>query len=192
METMRLFIASELPLDIKRKLSSLQAEIRNRGLDELKWVEPDGIHVTLKFLGYVQPARVAAITGIIDKVCSHSNAFNVSIKGVGVFPGLSRPQVLWAGLGGETGRLGMIAERIDDGCCELGFSRERRTFKPHLTLARIRFPLRPVEQQALAETLADTALNLPLTIDAISLMQSNLTPAGAVYKCLYQAKLRLK
>lgn len=194
MESVRLFVAVDLPDEAKRELGRLQGRLRPDGLENLKWVAPESIHITLKFLGHVKPETVEKIKPEIDKISSAFNPFDIGLKGLGVFPALSRPQVLWVGLSGEVGRLQLLAGHLEEKLAGLGFAAEKRRFVPHLTLARVRPGALPGELQALAEAVSKTSFNFacPVRVNSINLMQSLLTPQGAIYTRLYKAKLKLK
>jgi len=194
MESVRLFLAVELPAEAKRELGKLQDRLRLNGLENLKWVAPESIHITLKFLGHVKPGMVEPIKLETDKISSAFNPFDIGLKGLGAFPALSRPQVLWVGLSGEVGRLQILAGQIEEKLAALGFPAETRRFVPHLTLARVRPGTLPGELQALVEAVSKTGFNFacPVKVNSLNLMQSRLTPEGAIYTRLHQARLKLK
>ncbi|MBN1370069.1 MAG: RNA 2',3'-cyclic phosphodiesterase [Dehalococcoidaceae bacterium] len=194
MESIRLFVSVELPVEVKQELGKLQDRLRPNGLENLKWVAPESIHITLKFLGYVKPEMVGDIEQEIDETASAFGAFDIGLKGLGAFPSLSRPQVLWVGLSGEVGRLQMLAGQLEEQFTKLGFAAEKRRFVPHLTLARVRPGTLPGELQALAEAVSKTSFNFayPVKVNSVNLMQSRLAPEGAVYTRLHQARLKLK
>lgn len=194
MESVRLFVSVELPEEVKRELGKLGDRLRSNGLETLKWVAPENIHITLKFLGYVQPGIIKDIILEINKASSAFGPFDIGLKGLGVFPALSRPQVLWVGLSGEVGRLQILAGQLEEKLMGLGFAAEKRRFIPHLTLARVRPGMLPGELQALAEVVSRTGFNFtyPVKVNCVNLMQSRLAAEGAVYTRLHQAKLKLK
>jgi len=194
MESMRLFIAVELPEEVKQELGRLQDRLRPNGLINLKWVAPDSIHITLKFLGQVNAETARDIKLEMDKVSAAFNPFDIGLKGLGAFPALSRPQVLWVGLSGEVGRLQLLAAQLEERMAGLGFAAEKRRFVPHLTLARVRPGILPGELQALAEAVSRTSFNYPypMKVKSVNLMQSQLTSEGAIYTRLHLAKLKLQ
>ncbi len=192
METLRLFIAADLPADLKAQLAGLQKRLSAGGVGDVRWVNPGAIHLTLKFLGSVETERVAGITNILADVSARTGSFELSLGGVGAFPALSRPRVIWVGLGGETGRLKKLAEEIDRELAGAGFSREKRAYEPHLTLARIKY--QPGSAPAsLAGAVAGTRGLTPafFKVGSINLMKSDLSPAGARYTRLHSAKFKL-
>jgi len=191
METVRAFVAVELTENVRRDLGGLQAELKKMGLGNLKWVSPEGIHLTLKFLGDVERKCLPDTVKVLDGLSSGFYPFAIGIKGLGAFPGLSRARVIWVGLTGELGRLQMLAEAVEKGLTGLGFEPEKRPFSPHLTLARVRPETTCQEQKALAEVLGSYRFNLSshIKVNGLDLMQSTLTPQGAIYNRLHRSRL---
>ncbi len=142
--TMRLFVAIDLPPAWKDALVELQERMRRAlageegaNSEKIRWVRPDGIHLTLKFLGEVETARVEGIREALASAVPKAPALRLSLGGAGAFRDRSAPRVLLATIGGDTARLQELAERIDLGMHSAGFDRERGSFQPHLTLARL-------------------------------------------------------
>lgn len=135
------------------------------------------LHVTLKFLGQIDDARVPAIADAIGSAASRTAPFDVAVRGLGAFPNASRPRVVWAGLGGARA-LGAVADEVDGALAALGLPRESRPFAAHVTLGRVREPRR---NPALAEALARPADFGRLPVTRVSLMRSDLHPGGARY-----------
>lgn len=182
-ERWRLFVAIELPDAIGEALEAplhslapLDAVVRRS--------RRTGIHLTLAFLGMVEPARVPKIASRLRAATSGASPFTVEVTGAGMFPSVSRPQVLWVGIGGDDRpRLLELAGRVATELQQAGFESEKRAFRPHLTLGRLRRPPRPMEQQALREWLAewrDRAYG-PLPVSAVSLMRSQLSKGPPTY-----------
>ena len=182
MEEIRAFIAIELPDDIREGLGRLIARL-NSNQPEVKWVDPSAIHLTLKFLGYVAPDRIAEITEAITDVAERIPPFSLEIKGLGVFPGLNRVRVVWVGVEGYTDKLLHLQKGVETNLEILGFPPEERDFTPHLTLARVRENASPAERQELGHLI--TATEVPVigsfTAMSVSLMRSQLARTGAVY-----------
>lgn len=194
---LRLFVAIELPPAWLAAMATLQermkqvlaADPRTRGL-RLRWTRPEGIHLTLKFLGEVDASLLERIKDALAAAATDMPSIQLVLGRTGSFGGRQAPRVLWAGIGeaGSEGdsRLARLAERIEEALEPEGFPRERRAFSPHLTLAR--FPEEvPAWQRALAASLA-AAVALPptepFTVAAVSLMRSHLGPGGARYERL--------
>src|SRR3954468_5868895 len=128
---MRVFIAIDLPEDVRKQLRDLQNELRPLA-STAKWVVPDSIHVTLKFIGETPEKRVEEIDEALGGLSW--KPFTVSVHGVGFFPGARSPRVFWAGMDAPT--MQGLTEELDARMEQLGFEREKRAFRPHITLAR--------------------------------------------------------
>ena len=184
---MRTFIAIEIPSEVKSALAALQDELRRAGAD-VSWTRPENIHLTLRFLGEVDERRI----GEVEKVCVSSAAefqpFTLSLNETGVFPNARQPRVLWAGLAGEIEKAVEMQRRLDEGLAMIGFEREEKGFRPHLTLGRLKSNKKAREMLALVGAHQVPALSFAVT--EIVLMKSELHPAGARYTPLAKASLR--
>ena len=185
-EQIRSFIAIELPDELKKGLAQLQTQIKLSNPSAVKWVDPYGIHLTLKFLGNIVVGRISEITRAIEEAAQGISPFHLEVKGLGVFPNLRRVQVAWVGMSGEVDKLRRLQQRIESNLVPLGFAAESRPFTPHLTLARLRDRASPDERERFGQLIADTKFEAGYTIeaDAINLMKSQLTREGAVYSRL--------
>lgn len=139
--TYRTFIAVELPAALR--------ELINRHIDHLRrqlpevhagWSRADNLHLTLKFLGNVPVAQIAALSTAIEACAQRTSQIELVLSGCGAFPPRGQPKVLWIGIDDPSGKLTRLQERIEDKCAELGFEKEVRPFHPHLTIARLRKP----------------------------------------------------
>jgi len=191
MEQVRCFVAIELPEGVKAGLSRLQARLKAQDPPEVKWVEPTGVHLTLKFLGEVDADMTSLITESVREAARGIPPFRLEVVGLGVFPNLRRVQVVWVGLGGELGRLLALQKRVECGLAGLGFAPEARAFPHHLTLARVRERAAPGEREEVGRVVAsakfDAALDFP--VSEVSLMRSQLSRAGAVYSQISSVRL---
>jgi len=185
-EEIRSFIAIELPEEAKKGLARLRKELERDEHRFVKWVDPGGIHLTLKFLGNIPSKRVAEITEAIEKAVQGISPFHLEISGLGAFPSVRQARVFWVGVGGELDKLSRLQQNIDSALAALGFAKEERPFVPHLTLARIREGASPPERRSFGELVGSTIFEdkYPVAVEAIRLMRSQLTPAGAIYTCL--------
>lgn len=185
-ERLRLFIACELPAEVHAALADLQRDLRGAGAEGLRWVRPEGIHVTLKFLGETDAARLPAIRSALATAVPDPLSIALQLSGVGSFGGRGSLRVVWVGLTGDLPPLSLLARTVDGAMAALGFDRERRPFAPHLTLARVREEVLPPARARLADLLA--AYRPPplpaFTADHVSLVQSRIGPGGAVYTAL--------
>jgi 2'-5' RNA ligase len=182
----RSFIAIELSEEAKEGLARLRKELERDEHKFVKWVDPGGIHLTLKFLGNIPSKRVTEITKAIEEAARGISPFHLEISGLGAFPSLRQARVLWVGIGGEVDKLSRLQQNIDSTLAALGFAKEERPFVPHLTLARIRQGASPPERRSFGELVGSTTFEdkYPVEVEAVRLMRSQLTPAGAIYTCL--------
>jgi 2'-5' RNA ligase len=190
MEEVRSFIAIELPEAVKLNLSQLEAKLKSGRQTSVKWVAPESIHLTLKFLGNVVPESIKDIAQAMAEAAQGIPPFRLEVKDLGVFPNLKRVQVAWVGVHGEIDKLSQLQQRLDANLSRLGFAPEGRPFTPHLTIARLRDNASPAERQALGQLIASTRFEAgAFSVDAISLMKSQLTREGPIYSRISQVAL---
>jgi 2'-5' RNA ligase len=182
-KSIRSFLAIEPPDAVLKEIDAVQRRLRKRIEGDIRWVRPEGIHLTLKFFGDVFAADIANIATIAEKAAEKEGPFSLSIGGAGAFPDPSRPRVLWLGMSGDVERLLAFQKGLDQSLNEIGFPREERPFRPHLTLGRIKTSRGLIGlSRALEEGEEYRAGRF--VASGLSLMQSELTPGGAVYKQL--------
>ena len=191
-ELIRSFIAIELPPVVKQELTTLEGTLKKRCPDAVRWVDPQGIHITLKFLGNVDSDKIDEINMAIDEATQGLNPFQLELHEVGAFPNLNRVQVVWVGTKGELDKLAYLQKQIESNTEQLGFPREDRAFTPHLTLGRVRNYTSPDDRKKLGQILSQTTFNSSqvITVDSVNLMKSQLTGAGAIYTRLYASQLK--
>lgn len=183
---MRLFVALELPAGVKAVLADLQEQLRPAGA-EIGWTRPDNIHLTLKFLGEVDPAGLPALAAALDGAAAGAEPFELSLAAPGCFPNPRQPRVFWVGLGGEAPAAVRLQRAVDDACAALGHPREDRAFRPHLTLGRFRGPR---NAGALLERAGRIAMpSTPFAATELALFESELLPSGARYTTRHRAPL---
>ncbi|MDI7277312.1 MAG: RNA 2',3'-cyclic phosphodiesterase, partial [Anaerolineae bacterium] len=137
-EGVRTFVAIELDVDLRTTLGELQGRLRRAPLARLgRWVAPEGIHLTLKFLGNVPAGRVPELGEALRRACARIAPFEIAIAGLGCFPSYQRPRVLWVGVEEPTGSLERLYSAVERELERVGFRPEGRPFTPHLTLARV-------------------------------------------------------
>jgi 2'-5' RNA ligase len=190
MDSVRAFIAIELGEGLRDKLGDLQARLRGDvppGL--VRWVRPEGMHLTLKFLGDVPVAQVESIANAVSQTCEEHAPFGCSVSGLGCFPNPARPRVVWVGIQEPSGALASLQRDVDRAVSRLGFEPEGRRFHPHLTLGRIKS--RDREAVAiLGEYISRARVTVgSIQATAVHLMRSDLLPGGAVYTPLAVAAL---
>ncbi len=181
----RSFLAFELPKEIGEIIARTSLEMRHYGLD-VRWVRPTNIHLTIVFMGDVDPDRLTAIEAALDPVCMGQSPFRVALKGTGVFPNRRRPNVIWIGLAGDLEEMSRFRDALEDQLAFFGIQKEARTFKPHLTLGRFRRGSAPGGglDRALARF---TDLESPVcALKGITLFRSDLKPDGPIYTRLKQ------
>lgn len=189
---MRLFIAIELNEQTRTELANIQGKLKQSGADA-KWVEPQNIHLTLKFLGDVEENKIQYIKDALNAIAGRIKIFSISLSEIGCFPNMNSPRVIWAGVKKGAIESAKLASDIEEKLSELGFAKENRPFSAHLTLGRMRSPKGKQKLKEITEALNKTggAINRASSvIDRIILFQSTLTPAGAIYTNLYEAIIR--
>jgi 2'-5' RNA ligase len=192
---LRVFIAVELPQDVQGVLKETQERLsRQMGqhADALRWAKPEGLHLTLQFLGNVSLRFVALVKGALDKACVGATPFTLSTGEPGVFPNERRPRVLWLGVQGDADALHALAASVHRQMQTLGYQPDD-SFSPHLTLARVKGHADDEVQQAIAKALAQLRTEavppVSFQVGAVSLMQSELRPGGSIYTRLHAFEL---
>ncbi len=187
-KTIRTFIAIELPAKIVDGLKKIQNELRVAG-NNVTWVKPENIHLTIKFLGDIETDKIDSIAGLLEGAAAKSHSFDISVKGVGGFPTIDNPRVLWVGIEESNVNLFALYNNIEDALSAISFAKEERSFKPHLTLGRIKFLKDKKGLKERIERFKDITLGQYM-VDSICFFQSTLTPKGAVHIKLKEAKLK--
>ena len=182
--SLRLFVAIELPDTVIDHIGEITRILRQEKLNAIRWVRPEGVHLTLKFLGNVAEDQIKPIAAAMGTAVTVFAPFVLQVHGLGVFPNLSAPRVLWVSVLGDLEPLMRIYSKLEEELEALGFSRERRTFSPHLTLGRVKSRLSAQELQRLTQAMGSLKEVAPveLPILTLSLMESQLTPRGALYR----------
>ncbi len=187
-QTIRSFIAFELPEAVIALLGKVQQELKSLRL-KVRWVRPENIHLTLKFLGNINPADIENIGGAMSDAAGDCAPFTLTVGGIGFFPGIKRPRIIWVGLGGEIQVLLNLQRNLADRLATVGFPKEKRSFKAHLTLGRIRQAVDPSEIGQAVQLFSDSGTQ-KMTADRVILFKSDLKPTGAVYSRLKKVDLR--
>lgn len=189
MRQMRLFIAVNFPGEIKNTLGAFMRTLSQIPAD-LKWVEEESLHLTVQFLGNVPEEHVDAVSKSLQRSTEGIAPFKLTLEGVGAFPSVLRPRVLWAGINGETAPLLKLHRQVEREMALLGFKPENRKFSPHLTLARARSPygFSGVMEKA-QEVMGTNKVFGTAGIDSVELMLSELQAKGPRYTVLSRAFL---
>lgn len=178
----RCFVACSVGEEVRRSASRILEELSGIRAD-FKWVRPESLHVTLKFLGNVASDKIDSVCAALREISCEAAPFSVEFRGIRAFPGFRNPQVVWAGVTEGAQELGFLAQRVDEALGTLSFPRETRRFTPHVTLGRRRSARGIDELCKLMATLRDRPLGRN-EIREVLLMKSTLRPEGAVYQCL--------
>jgi 2'-5' RNA ligase len=176
----RLFIAIEIPESIRTAFAALLKDFRALA-PQLKWVRPENLHVTLKFLGETDPPKLGPLQGVLSGVRS-PEPVNLEFRGLGFFPNEKRPRVFWAGME-SSANLKTLAADIDQTVHHLGFPLEERPHAPHLTLARISLPIIPPKLLQAINVKSGQSFGSIRTTE-FHLIESKLKPTGAEYTTL--------
>jgi 2'-5' RNA ligase len=187
MDDIRSFIAIEVPRELKSKLEEVQRELRRTEAD-VKWVRPEAIHLTLKFLGFIRPEDVEKISRAVAPVITRWEPFEIRIQGMGGFPNLRNPRVVWVGVDRGKESLASLRQQIEKKMAELSFPPENRPFSPHLTLGRVRSFRGKANLSQAVESRNGLELGIFQAREVI-LFRSELKPSGAVYTKLKEFPL---
>ena len=183
----RSFIAIDFPQATREKLVAIQEQLKQSRAG-VRWVKPAGIHLTLKFLGNIHPVQVDDIAAAVAQLVRDEPPITLCAAGLGAFPSHRKPRVIWVGLQGEVDRLANIQADLEKALEPLGFAREGRGFRPHLTIGRVKDRHR---LQSLIEAMSTAELPEFNSFDAneIILYKSDLRPTGAIYTKLHRMPL---
>ena len=184
---LRAFVAVELPQDLLTALEAVQTELRQRL--RARWVRPGSMHLTLKFLGDIPAAQVASVAAAVQAATGGHTRFSLAATGIGVFPSLRRPRVIWAGFSGQTGLLSDLQRSLEESLAALGFPPEERPFRGHLTIGRFSEPVDPGRMAEVVNSF-DARVFGELAVRELVLFQSDLQPKGPVYTALARAQLK--
>jgi 2'-5' RNA ligase len=183
----RAFFAIGLPPEFREEIARLQGLLKKTGA-EVKWVRPESVHLTVKFLGQAAEETIDPLAAKAAEQVSRIPAVTLGLSGTGVFPGPKRPRVAWVGLAGDMAVMRDLQRGVDEAAAEFGFEREKREFSPHLTLGRIRSSKRIGELMSELDRIDPKPL--AFLAREVILFQSDLKPTGAVYTPLKTLPLR--
>jgi 2'-5' RNA ligase len=192
MASERLFIAADISGDqrnsVRDLLDGLQTGVQFTKAHP-KWVSPDNMHLTLKFLGAVEPKAKDRLIACLEEVLAEHRAFDFSLRGLGVFPNTKQPRVMWLGVDAGREKLIGLAEAVESALSPLGFAPEKRAYHPHLTLARIK-SMRGTK--ALMDVMQSHRKVFcgKAPLEHLTLYKSDLLPQGARYTALHTWRLR--
>ncbi len=189
----RLFIAIEIPPSVLVQITDLQDQLKTKiPLHTVRWVQPKGIHLTLKFLGDVPAIKRSTLENTLAKAVEKHSPFTLTATNLGCFPNLNHPRVVWVGVQQNLTALMALRNAIEDSIAPLGYPTENRAFNPHLTLGRIQRDARQGDIQRVADLIAKTEYSHHHTwqVNDVQLIRSELKPFGAEYTTLFHASLK--
>lgn len=178
-QTIRTFIALPLPDSLISQIFEIQRQLKSYGFP-VRWVKPENIHLTLKFLGDIPPESIDSIATAMEVTIRGHSPMTLFAKGLGVFPGIKKPRVIWVGISGDIQALFKMQAALESNLEEIGFPKENRPFKSHLTLGRIK---KSVSSRNLFDALQTFSHFSTQPFDAreLILYKSELNPSGALY-----------
>ena len=181
-ERLRLFVAIDLPEDVRESLGRLQSDLRRHDLPSLRWTRPEGVHLTLKFLGETPTSSLPAIEAALARAVRGAQPFRLALGAPGTFGNRRGPRVLWVDVEGDVKPLQQLQAAVERELAAAGFAPEERGFSPHLTLARVPQPPPPGLAERISRALAAVAAPRgEIEVTELLLMRSKLQPSGAVY-----------
>lgn len=190
MGLLRTFIAVDIPHELQRTIYRKTTHLRNSIGALVRWVPPDNIHLTLKFLGNIPPASVDILKQLLRAEADGCPPFLMQVGGLGSFPSLKRPRVLYISLQAPAD-LEALQHGIESATARLGYEAEQRAFSPHLTIGRVRQNIAAADQQKIRAALEGTRLDSlgNARVDSVHLYNSDLKPTGTVYTRMFSAPL---
>jgi 2'-5' RNA ligase len=183
----RSFLAIELPKPILRKIEEVQEDLRLTHAD-VRWVSPEKIHLTLKFFGDIEESTIDSISKSIKEPIQNTLPFSIKVQGIGAFPHLKNPKVIWMGLVNGREVLTSLQKQIETQLEKIGFQPEDRPFHPHLTLGRMKSSRGKDELVGRMEKHKEEEFG-DLQVERVVLFKSDLRPSGPIYTLLKEMKL---
>lgn len=191
MSLLRAFIAVEIPSSLQHTIQESTAGLRKAlGDDLIRWVPPQNVHLTLKFLGDVSSSNLDLIKQMLTAEAAQHKCFEMQMEGIGSFPNSRRPRVIWVGLRAPTA-LESLQRGIETASARLGYATDEKGFSPHLTIGRVKQNLSALVIQHIRAELEKTKIGLlgVVRVDATHLFKSDLQPSGSVYTSLFSAPI---
>ncbi len=191
-EVIRTFIAVDLPENVKEAIGQVSEQLQDiLSETSVRWVNPEKIHLTLKFLGDVSRENISIIQKILESEASKRQGMEIGIGGIGAFPKIRHPRVIWIGVEAPS-ELFDLRRGIESGVARLGYNYDKYDFKPHLTLGRISRKASAQDVRRVGKALHDSAVGFigVARISAVHLYRSDLQPEGAKYTQLFSAELQ--
>jgi|SRR5687768_10847953 2'-5' RNA ligase len=192
LDHVRLFVACEVPDDVRETIGETIETLRKKSGQAVRWIRPDGVHVTLKFLGEVPTKKLPAVKLAIQEAVVGHAPFELEFSNIGTFGGREGLRLMWVGIAGDVLRLEALVRAVNAALAVVGFEPERRPFRPHLTLGRVKDEI-STRHRAEIEVAVGKSTVPPVSwrTAQVSLMRSRLTTAGATYEVIATFPLRV-
>ncbi len=188
----RLFVACEVPDDVKETIGEVIEGLRQKSGSAVRWIRPEGVHVTLKFLGEVPTKKLPAVKLAIQEAVVGHSPFELEFSTIGTFGGREGLRIMWVGIAGDVLRLEALVRAVNAALAVVGFEPERRPFRPHLTLGRVRDEISTRHRAEIEVAVGKTGVpQVSWRTAQVSLMRSRLTSQGATYEVLATFPLRV-
>ena len=182
-KNIRAFLAIDPPEVVLDNIQALQNRLKKSIQGAIRWVRPEGIHLTLKFFGDISAYDVENISEAIANKTTNVPPITLEIRGMGAFPDLNRPRVIWLGINGQLAPLLSLQRDLEEVFSKLGFPKENRPFRAHLTMGRVKVPKGIIGLAPSVEAEGNLMAG-NFTVGEITLFQSSLSPQGAIYSKL--------
>ena len=185
-DTVRVFVAVGLSVEAREQLVDAVGRIRDEFPQGIQWANPDGMHLTLKFLGNIPASGVCPLLTCLEPVATTTSPFPLELAGLGMFPNRRNPRVLWGGVDGDLKALTRLQQASEDAINSLGYPPELRPFRPHITLGRPRRSVSDTQLARIGAVVSGMAPPSPVhwQVESVEVMQSELHPTGARYTIL--------
>ena len=190
-DTVRVFVSVGLSADARDQLVEAVTRIRAEVPEGIQWASPDGMHLTLKFLGNIPSSHVSPLLACVEELANANPVFGLNLAGLGMFPNRRKPRVLWAGAGGDLDVLSSLQQAAEDAINALGYPPEQRPFRPHITLGRPRRTVPDAQLVRIGAVVSGLTPPAPVSwrVESVDVMRSELHPSGARYTVLGAGRL---
>ena len=191
-DAVRVFVAVGISAEARQQLIDACGRIRRDVPQGIQWANPDGMHLTLKFLGNIPFSGVEPLLQCLGPAASEACPFPLRLAGLGMFPNQRKPRVLWAGVDGDLRALSHLQLATEDAITALGYPPEQRPFRPHITLGRPRRSVPDAQLSRIGSVVSTLAPPSPAgwQVESVDVMQSELHPSGARYTILGSVPLK--
>lgn len=182
----RAFIAIDVPPAARQIMAGAIRELADQVPGSVRWVDPQGIHVTLKFLGDIPTQDAGDILAALKSPVQQVPAFSLHLTGLGMFPNARRPRILWAGADGQLDSLANLQQCVEGVLSEMNYATERQAFSPHLTLGRVRDRISPGARRRITQAMSSASFENsdPWLVEEVHLFRTTFTPQGSIYSSM--------